>query len=394
MQPRKLLIVTDEMEVGGSQRQISYLLAGLDRSRWQPELLFFRTPSFLVDLLREQSITVHHIPKRGRVDPAFLLRYAKLLRQQQYALVHAFSITAELWTLVARLLVPGGFRMVASIRGLYLTEPDSFWRIKRWVIGGSSAVIANAHAGAMAVAKRLRLPLSTFDVVANGLMPPQPMRPESRKKLREALGVPAGRAFGLFVGRLVMQKNLPCLLDAVSTMPANARPWIALAGDGPLWAELEALRDSAGLSADVCFLGERNDAAALMECADFLVLPSLSEGMSNALMEAMMAGCPVLASAVGGNSELVEDEVTGLLFANDDAQALAKQLGRMGSDHELRARLSTAAREQMQLKYSMDAMITSTSAIYQRCLANGVSASEGAMAGARWSRKATGSEQE
>ena len=83
------------------------------------------------------------------------------------------------------------------------------------------------------------------------------------------------------------------------------------------------------MAADLCFLGERADATRLMQAADFLVLPSHFEGLSNALLEAMAAGCPVIASAVGGSPELVEDGRTGLLFPGDDADALASAMIRM-----------------------------------------------------------------
>src|SRR5690606_4695483 len=100
---------------------------------------------------------------------------------------------------------------------------------------------------------------------------------------------------------------------ALAAMPPDARPWMALAGDGPLRADIERRSVAAGLGHDLRLLGERGDVAQLMQAADFLVLPSSLEGMSNVLMEAMSLGCPVVASAVGGNTELVEDGATGLL---------------------------------------------------------------------------------
>lgn len=368
MQPRKLLVVSDEMEVGGSQRQITYLLGGLDRRQWQPELVFFRKESFLVRDLRAQGIVVHHVPKRGRLDLRFVLAYAALLRRERYDLVHAFSLTAELWTIVAGWLARRRSPLVASIRGLYLDESERFWRIKRFILSRSAAVIANARAGAVAAAKRAGVPVTNIDVVPNGLIPPDALPPGQRDLLRQAIGVPAERPFALFVGRLVKEKNLACLMRALARIPTDQRPWVALAGNGPLRGDIDAMREAAGLDADVRFLGERKDTAALMQSADFLVLPSSYEGMSNVLMEAMAAGCPVVASDVGGNPELVEDGVTGLLFPSDDADALARCLQTMGSDKALRLRLSQQAAQVARQRYSVEQLVRSTTRVYERCL--------------------------
>ena len=371
MSARKLLVVTDGMEVGGSQRQISYLLEGLDRAQWQPELLFFRSPSFLVDALREKGITVHQIPKRGRFDPGFILKYAALLRRGRYDLVHAFSLTAEMWAVVAKLLSGRRAPLVSSVRGLYLDQPSWFWRIKRLVIHRSAAVIANAHAGAAAASRRSGIPLDRFDVVANGVAAPKALPRHEREALRQALGVPAGRAFGLFVGRLVKEKNLQCLVGAMAGLTPAERPWLALAGDGPLRAEVEA--SAKGLEQDMRFLGERADSQALMQAADFLVLPSAYEGMPNVVLEAMMAGCPVIGSRVGGIPELIEDDVTGLLFPGGDSQALGLQMRRLGNDGAMRERIASAALQRGRQRHSIEHMVASTTAVYDRCLTGSAS---------------------
>ncbi|WP_411832466.1 glycosyltransferase family 4 protein [Pseudoxanthomonas mexicana] len=368
---KRLLVATDEMEVGGSQRQIAYLLGGIDRARWQPELVFFRNESFLVKQLREQGVIVHHVPKRGRLDLGFVFRYAALLRRRRYDLVHAFSLTAELWTWVCSLPLLRPPALVSSVRGLYMAESDRFWRIKRFVLGRSAATISNSRAGAATAAARARLPRESFDVVPNGIVPPPTLAANERQALRDLLGVPPGRSFGLFVGRLVKEKNLECLVRALARLPQCERPWIALAGNGPLRERIEALREAAGLAGDLRFLGERSDATRLMNAADFLVLPSAYEGMSNVLMEAMSLGCPVLASEVGGNPELIEDGRTGLLFDSDDDAMLARKIGLLAGDAELRARLSRQAVEHTRTRYSIEQLVAATTAVYERCLSDG-----------------------
>lgn len=370
MSPRRLLVVTDEMEVGGSQRQITYLLGGLDRERWNASLLYFRNQSFLVDQLADLRIDVLHVPKQRRVDPRFVLRYLQALRAGRYDVVHAFSLTAELWTALASVFMRRPPRLVASVRGMYLLQPRWFWWLKRFVLGRSSAVIANARACAEAAAMASRLPLDRFEVIPNGIAAPERLDHDARSALRARLGVPAGRAFGLFVGRMVHQKNPACLVRALAGMARDERPWIALAGDGPLRAETEAAAARESLSESLCFLGERSDTGALMQAADFLVLPSLHEGMPNVLLEAMAAGCPIVASDVGGSPELVEHEVGGLLFPNDDDIALGECLGRMSRDTDLRARLAAHASALAMSRYTIERMVAATEAVYLRCLAS------------------------
>ena len=373
MAPRRLLVVSDEMEIGGSQRQISLLLRGLDRDRWQPELVFFRNPSFLVDELVNAGVPVHHVAKRGRIDPGFMWRFAGLLRRGRYDVVHAFSLTAELWTLLAGYVALRKPPMVSSVRGLYSTAPAWFWRIKRMVLRRSTAIIANASAAADVAAHLSNVPRRRFDVIANGVaLPALPTQHESallRRHVRAAIAAPQDRMMGLFVGRLVPEKNLACLLRAMARLPQAERPWIALAGDGPLRTELQRSIASMRLEDDIALLGERDDVADLTAAADYFVLPSSHEGMPNALMEAMASGCPAVASRVGGIPALLEHEANGLTFDSNDDAALAACLRRICSEPALRERLAGNARRLAGQRFSIDAMVAATSTVYERCLA-------------------------
>ena len=239
MAVRRLLVVSDEMEVGGSQRQITHLLTGLDRTRWQPELLYFRNPSFLIDEVADLGIPVRHLPKQGRFDPGFVLRYAALLRSGRYDLVHAFSLTAELWTAVARLLVPQAPRQVSSVRGLYLSESSRFWQLKRFALSRSDAVIANAHACAQAASTHTGIALDRFDIVANGVDIPAILDENQRARIAPQHRRPAGACVRSF--------RRPAGAGKKPGLPASghwrglslqSRPWIAIAGDGPLRDDL------------------------------------------------------------------------------------------------------------------------------------------------------------
>lgn len=364
---RRVLVVSDEMEVGGSQRQIANLLRGLDRSRWQAELVYFRERSFLVDEIEITGIATRCIHKARSIDPGFLLRLRKHLRHGRYDLIHCFSLTAELWV---RALLPWLPRtaFVASIRGLFLVYAPWQWRVKRWILGRCDLAIANTHAGARETAARTGFPPGRIVVVANGVALPAPMILDERTHGRAELDIPAQRPMALFVGRLVAEKNLPLLLAAMTDMTPAQRPLLLLAGSGPLENEVRRQIAELGLEGDVRLLGERRDTTRLMQLADLLVLPSLEEGLSNVLLEAMAVGCAVLASDAGGNPEVIEAGKTGLLFPSDNRQSLRAALAMLCGDVALRRSLGETAQQEVSARYAIPAMVAATEAAWLRAL--------------------------
>ncbi len=356
----KVLLLTDEMEVGGTQRQIVHVARTLDRSRFEPTVLYFRNESFFVDELKAAGVPVVRIEKKGRFDPAFVARLRNHLVRSRYDVVHCFSFSGELWGAVARRLVPPSMRpaLVSSIRGTYEWYNAAQWRIKRWVSTQSSCVVANSRAGAAYACERMGRPEWAVDVVYNGVQCEPPCE-DAARELRRLLS-PAGEPLILFVGRLVVHKDVPTLVRAFHALLARgigAR--LCVAGDGPLRAELESLVRALHLEAQVALLGERHDVANLIAASDFLVLPSLREGLSNVILEAMIGGRPVIASRTGGNVELVEQGRTGLLFEVGSEVQLVEAMSRLATDAGLRGSLGTAARAVAEARYSVPAMVQS-----------------------------------
>ena len=148
MAPKRLLVVSDEMEVGGSQRQITHLLCHIDRSEWQPELLYFRRPSFLLDKISAAGVPVHCIPKRGAIDIGFLHKLIGLLRGGHYDLIHCFSLTAELWVSIAHRFVRGKPALIVSMRDMGHGLTARQWKIKRALCMNADAIIANSQRAA------------------------------------------------------------------------------------------------------------------------------------------------------------------------------------------------------------------------------------------------------
>lgn len=356
----RVLLLTDEMEVGGTQRQIVHIARQLDRRRFEPTVLYFRNPSVFVDELEAAGVPAVQIEKRSRLDLHFLGGLVRELGAGCYDVMHCFSFSGELWGALARRLVPAQRRpvLLSSVRGTYEWYSPLQWRLKRWVSGESRRIIANSAAGADYARARMGLPEGAIELVYNGVAAPPPCGPQARSRVRESLGVGPATPLALFVGRLVEHKNLPTLLQAMRLLPeAGPGLQLAIAGDGPLRAALAQEIEALGLEGRVRLLGERNDVPDLMAAANFLVLPSFREGLSNVILEAMMAGLPVIASRRGGNLELVEHDRTGLLFDAPDAQALADAMTELASEPSLRLRLAAAARARVQEHHSVAAMV-------------------------------------
>ena len=363
----RVLIITDEMEVGGSQRQIVNLACGLDPLRHEVTVAYFRNRSFLVDELLRAGVRVVHLPKRGRVDLRFLGSLIYELRAGRYDIVHAFAFSAELWAAIARRALPTSRRgaLFTSVRGTYDWYGRLHWRLKRWVTHQSTRVVANSNIGAAYASERMHVPRRAIDVVYNGVRA-EAAGLSQRSALRREWGLGSGVTVALFVGRLVELKDVATLVRAAArTAAAGTTLRYVVCGDGPERAALEAQVLSLGLQEHVRFLGERADVARLIDAADLVVLTSRQEGLSNVILEAMRGARPVVASQAGGNVELVVPESTGLLFPVGDDAALAVALQRLAADSHLREVLGHQGALRVEQTFAIDAMAGSFARLYR-----------------------------
>lgn len=175
------------------------------------------------------------------------------------------------------------------------------------------------------------------------------------------------------VGRLQQVKDQATLLRAFATARAEPSPWrdrlrLVVAGDGPLAADLRSLAGELGIAPATWFAGARDDVPAVLRALDVFVLPSLNEGISNTVLEAMASGLPVLATAIGGNPELVQEGVCGRLFAPCDVPALAGQIADFAQRPESRIAQGTAARARAVQEFGIETMVRRYQAVYDELM--------------------------
>jgi glycosyltransferase involved in cell wall biosynthesis len=241
-----------------------------------------------------------------------------------------------------------------SRRELNPDKTDGQIALQRHAYRCAHAIVANSSA-ARAQLEGEGVPASSIRVIPNGIT------------VERFTPIPGARPVRTLVtvANLRPEKAHDVLLRAVA-MLAPARPQLRLlvAGDGPRAADLRALASTLGIADRVDFLGHVDDVASLLGRAGAFVLASRSEAFPNAAMEAMAAGLPVIASAVGGLLDLVDHGRTGLLVPVDDPGAFAGAIDQLMADPARAARIGAAARQDVMTRYSFDRMVRAFEDLY------------------------------
>ncbi len=352
-------IFVDRFAPGGTQRQMIELLARLDRSRFHVHPVCFHTDGAWFQRVADLGDPVATFPVYGfrRLDTARqLLAFAWWCRTHQIAVLHTCELYSNIFALPAGALASVPVR-IGSRRGF--VEAPGLQRLQRASYSKANRVVANSQAAA----ERLRLedvPEEKIVVIPNGIDPSLfPPREYSSRPRRIAM-----------VACLREEKRIDVLISAVPQILARCPDAeFLITGDGTCREQLVALARELGVLSRVQFLGHRDDVPAVLSQADVFVLPSRSEALPNSIMEAMAAGLPVVASAVGGIPELVDEGRTGRLVPPGDANALAEALLSLLEQPERAEAFGRAARRKLEHTYSFDRMVEQFEQLYQSELA-------------------------
>jgi glycosyltransferase involved in cell wall biosynthesis len=372
---RSIFFYSDSRVLGGAENAMFMLVDSLDRARWSPTLLLDDAPA-VEPLLRraaELGVPVRQIAAMplGLSGARRVPSLVRLLRAQRPDVFHASmsSPVACKFALTAAVLarVPAVLGTVQV--GRYVPPDRSAKSQLRLLARGVDRYLAVSRDIADELVEKLAWPAEKVEVVYNAVDPGRFAR-AAPPGLREELGGgEGGRLLVLTPARLHEQKGHRVLFEAIAQVPDAV---FVLAGDGPERAALEELADRLGIADRIRFLGRREDIPALLAACDVFALPSLYEGSSLAVLEAMAAGLAIVSSAIGGTDELIEDGRSGLLVPAGDPEALAAGLRRVLGDRKLRAELAAHARERVDDGLTREQMAERVAGIYAELL--GISA--------------------
>jgi glycosyltransferase involved in cell wall biosynthesis len=367
-QRRRVCLVIDHLGMGGAQRQMIELAKRLPPEHWQPVVVSLSTEkTVFASELRAAGIPCHLIDQRGAADWRCLFRLTRLMRRMKPAVVHTWLFTADTYgRLAARAC--GIRRVVCAMRNTIDDLPWHYRLVNRFLSRSTAIVTINAEAIREGLVRAGGIPDQKIRTIHNGITLDSD-EPSGSQSLPE--GWPAGGGNGVvgMVARLSPQKDHRTLLEAASQIQSEMpqASWV-LIGDGPQRAAIEGWIRDLGLQERVVMLGQRENARALMARMSVFVLSTHYEGCSNAVMEAMAAGVPVVATDVGGNRELIAHEQTGFLVPPRDAQALAQAVLKLLRDPAMAQGMGQRARARMKNEFSMESAACKTQSLYKELM--------------------------
>ena len=348
------LFIDSERRWRGGQAQLFTLLEGLHRRNHRVHLVCF--PGTVLEARAANlGISVHPVAIRSEAGLISLFRLFAKLRQTRPDIL-AFNTPKPILmgTLAARFAPVGAeivFRRVSfPLRRSFLSRLKYTWGIDR-VVAISRSIKAQLRSGGV--------PESAIEIIYEGIAVEQyPEKPQELKHPGD------GRIVVGTVSHLSSEKGIRYLVEAASLVrDASSRVRFVIVGDGNRRRELQELVHHKKLDSCFEFLGFREDSHLVMKDFDIFVLPSLSEGLPSAIMEAMAHSLPVIGSHVGGIPELVEDGRTGLLVPPGDPENLAKAIGKLAQDPDTMRQMGIRGRERLEEKFTLERKVVETEAL-------------------------------
>lgn len=366
----RVLHVIPHLFPGGTEYVLLRLIRGLGETAFEQRIC--ATRGIDADFAAQNGLSENQLFLAGRHDLSFqfpLFRLARYMRSFRPHVVHTRNWGGLEAVFAARLAgVPvvihseHGYE-VDSLAGLPLRR--RFFR--RLAYSAADTVFTNSKELRDYHARQARISPECIQVIPNGVDTNR-FAPcaEIHEQVRRELGLPINSFIVGSVGRLVPIKDHGTLLQAASLLAERGIDIrVLLVGAGPRLAELQHHADQLkSLSGRVHFVGASDQVPTFLNAMDVFVLPSLGEGMSNTLIEAMASGLPTVATRVGGNPELIEEGRTGEFFAPRDFVSLAGSLERLSRDRGLRYAQGSAARDRAVSRFSLEQMITNYRALY------------------------------
>ncbi len=356
----------DSFDIGGTELNAVRSLEALDLDRFDVTVFHLHEDGPIRSRYEALGVAMVHLPISRLYAPSTAaqgLRFARMLRSRGIRVAHTHDLYTNIfagpWASLA-----GGCRVIASRRWAYDAPRAGLTPLNRWSYRFATRVLANSGAVARLLVSEEGVPERKIFELPNflGEIAFEPVDPAARRAQRRAWGVPDDAFLVGTVARLVPVKNHKLLIEAAAQLEEDVH--VVLVGDGSERPALEKLVRDRQIQSRVHFVGEMLSSINLHQFFDVDVLCSLSEGFPNAVIEALAAERPVIATAVTGVRDIIADDETGLLVPTDDPAVLAETIRRLRASPMLGVRIAEEGRSRVRARYHESVVIARLGGLY------------------------------
>ncbi len=367
--PRRVVLFINTLVRGGTERNVTALCKHMDKSRYVPEVWTLHSGGENEEAVRAAGVNIRCLDRVSSRSPKFALQAAREIARSDADLFHVFLPAVMFYVGLSKMLFRARQPIVYSeATSLVLhpwLQPMRAWLVRTQCVGHA----ANSDASRAFLATH-GIPLERIQLIPNGHEIDHFRRPLDRHAVRTMAGWGSDERVAIFVGRLIDTKRVCDLIDAAARLrAAGVRGLrVAIVGDGPERQALENQTLQSGLGDVVQFMGMRRDVADLLRSADLFAFPSEMEGLSNAVIEAALAGLPIVGCEIGGVRDVVENGRESLLVSTRDPHAFAAAMQTYLEQSELARSHAEAARRRAEEAYAIDGTLNRLYRLYDQVL--------------------------
>lgn len=350
MKRKKILHFVSGLEVGGTETQLLRILPLLEK-KLNNEVCCFNGNGPIGAALEREGIRVHYLYFRGRRDIAVFWRLGKVIRKFKPDIMITYLIHCDL---IGRFWgrIFGVKKIICSQRGSLLQ-----WEYLRFFDRFSKFLVTKYTVQTNTAKKelmiKLRAPENKFVVIPNGINLAEYDLEINIPAKKKTLLLDPDNIIIVCVGKLRDGKGHEYLLEAFeSTYKQNSKITLLIAGGGEREVLLRNQISTYASKNNIHFLGDRTDVREILKVSDIFVLPTLGEGMSNAIMEAMASGLPIVTTDISTNKDIIENKKTGILVPIKNGEAIYKAITRLTENPEMRKQLGQEAKKEISEKYN------------------------------------------
>ncbi len=367
MSNKTILHIISQLGMGGAERQLYLLLKGL-RSQYDFIVVSYDKERLdYMDAIQSLGVQVIVILKGpgliGRLR--FLKELRNLIRTIAPDIVHTWLSSANFWGRIACLLSKKKRRIIASVRNVGEMDKKILETLAdRLLAKKTDVIIANTFA-ARNYMLSYKIPEKKIRVIHNGIDPKSYDFSATKGEIRKQLSIPQDKVLIGTVGRMMPQKNHFMFVEVAREILRKRNDvHFVLVGDGELRQNIEALISKYGLCEMFTLTGQRDDIPQLLRAFDIFILTSLWEGLPNVIMEAMCARLPVVATDVGGVSELISPGENGFLVPPNDINSMVRDINKLIDSAKLRSDFGLSGRSKIERQFSLKNTYDLYSSIY------------------------------